>query len=160
VADDGIDCRFCHTSVETSARAGLPATQTCMTCHSQLFTDAEILAPVRESWATRTPIHWTRVNKLPDFVYFDHHVHVAAGVGCNECHGEVDHMPLMRKGETLTMKFCLDCHKDPAPRLRPHDQVFNMGWTPPADARAEGEEIIRTRGIELTHLTDCYACHR
>ena len=160
VGDIGLDCRFCHTSVETSATAGLPPTETCMTCHSQLFTDAALLQPVRDSWRTRTPLHWTSVNHLPDFVYFDHSVHIAAGVGCTECHGQIDHMALTRKAETLTMDFCIGCHRDPAAHLRPRAQVFNMSWQPLADALRHGEKLLTAHGIETARLTDCYACHR
>src|SRR5215216_5592429 len=133
----GIDCRYCHASVETSGFAGMPATETCMTCHSQVWVDAPILAPVRESLARRTPLQWNRVNDLPDFVYFNHSIHVQRGVACVTCHGPVGRMPLMWKATTQYMKWCLDCHRDPAPYLTSRDQVFNAGWTPPPN---QGEE--------------------
>jgi hypothetical protein len=119
VAGLGIDCRFCHTSVEVSANAGMPPTYTCMTCHSQIWTNAEMLAPVRQSLADDKPIVWNRINDLPDYVYFNHSIHIAKGVGCSSCHGPVDSMPLSYKATTLTMEFCLDCHRAPGPRLRP-----------------------------------------
>ncbi|WP_404383749.1 cytochrome c3 family protein [Caenispirillum salinarum] len=156
----GIDCRYCHTAVEVSASAGLPPTETCMTCHSQLWTDADLLAPVRQSWAKRTPIHWARVHNLPDFAYFDHSIHVSSGVGCVECHGAVDEMPLTRQAENLRMRFCVNCHDDPAPRLRPREAVFDMEWTPPADRRALGETLAQRYGIDTEDLTHCYICHR
>jgi len=157
VGDDGIDCRFCHANVETSSFAGIPATRICMTCHSQLFTDAPMLAPVRESAARGEPLHWTRVHRLPDFVYFDHAIHVKKGVGCIECHGRVDRMPLMCRVAPLTMQWCLDCHRDPTPHLRDPAHVFDM--TPSAAVRvASGvpREALATR----RRLTDCSTCHR
>src|SRR5215472_1095117 len=114
----GLDCRYCHSGVETSAVAGIPPTHTCMTCHSQLYTQAAMLAPVRQSLADGQPIRWNKVNKLPDYVYFDHSIHIAKGVGCTTCHGDVAHMPLMRQAAPLTMQWCLDCHRNPAPALR------------------------------------------
>jgi hypothetical protein len=159
VAGLGIDCRFCHTSVEVSANAGLPPTYTCMTCHSQIWTNAEMLAPVRESLANDKPIVWNRVNDLPDYVYFNHSVHIAKGVGCSSCHGEVDRMPLTHKAASLTMEFCLDCHRDPGPRLRPKDQIFNTQWqrtdTTPSPAALMAEYHVGGRT-----LTDCSICHR
>ena len=160
VGDDGIDCRYCHTAVENSAFAGLPPTTTCMTCHSQLFTDAAMLAPVRESLAEHRPIHWRRVYRLPDYVYFDHSIHIAKGIGCSTCHGAVDEMPLMRQAVPLTMGWCLDCHRDPAPNLRPQSDIINMHWKPPADQRAEGRKLLVQYHIDTEHLTDCSRCHR
>lgn len=156
----GLDCRYCHGGVETGAVAGLPPTHTCMTCHSQIWTDAPVLAPVRASLAENRPIAWRRVARLPDYVYFRHDVHVAAGVGCVTCHGRVDAMPLTVRAQALTMQFCLDCHRDPAPRLRPHEAVFDMGWTPPPDARAAGERRMAARGIVPDLITHCAVCHR
>ncbi len=156
----GLDCRFCHTGVESSAFAGLPATETCMTCHSQIWTQAEMLAPVRESVARGVAIRWQRVNRLPDYVYFDHSVHVAKGVGCTTCHGRVDKMPLMRQSAPLTMAWCLDCHKNPAPNLRPAEEIFSVTWRPPADQAARGKALMRENGIDVAHLVDCSVCHR
>lgn len=156
----GIDCRACHTSVADSARAGLPATHTCMTCHSQIWTGAPMLAPVRESLAQNTSLNWHRVAVLPDYVYFRHDIHVRKGVGCVECHGRVDKMPLMERAVPLTMQFCLDCHRDPAPRLRPANQVTNMEWKPPGDPAVQGHQLLQQYGIRTGQLTYCFVCHR
>ena len=156
----GLDCRNCHTGVEQSRHAGLPPTETCMTCHSQIWTNAEMLAPVRRSFAENQPIRWQRVNALPDYVYFDHSIHVAKGVGCTTCHGPVDTMPLMRQAAPLTMGWCLECHRNPAPSLRPEGEIFSTGWTPPADQAVRGRELIEHYLIRTEHLTDCTVCHR
>ncbi|UFN46932.1 cytochrome c family protein [Roseomonas sp. OT10] len=156
----GLDCRNCHTGAERSRFAGLPPTQTCMACHSQLWTNAAILAPVRESLARDVPLRWVRVHRLPDYVYFDHSIHVAKGVGCSTCHGAVDRMQQLRQAAPLTMGWCLDCHRDPAPNLRPREAVYDMRWTPPPDQRARGEALIRDYMIRTEHLTDCSRCHR
>lgn len=155
-----IDCRYCHDGVESSPVAGLPPTHTCMTCHSQLWTGAEMLAPVRQSLAQGEPLRWNRVNELPDYVFFHHGVHVNAGVGCAECHGQVDTMPLMRKAEPMTMSWCLDCHQDPAPHLRPRDKVTDMNWHYEGDRRKLGEALMRRHHIGEGDLTHCYTCHR
>lgn len=157
----GIDCRYCHTSVETSADAGMPSTQTCMTCHSQLFTDSKMLKPVRDSWTQKRPIAWKRVNELPDFVYFAHNVHVQNGVACTECHGRVDRMAALTPPHTFTMGFCLECHRDPGQRLRPRKEVANPAW----HARDEDREkladyLMKEYRVELTRLTQCTTCHR
>jgi hypothetical protein len=156
----GLDCRYCHTSVESTRFAGVPPTETCMTCHSQLWTNAAMLAPVRESLATNKSIHWQRVHVLPDYVYFDHSIHVAKGVGCSTCHGRVDRMPLIRQAAPLTMGWCLDCHRNPAAAIRPLDKVFDMTWSPPKDQAAEGRRLLTQYHIDTTHLTDCSKCHR
>jgi len=156
----GIDCRYCHTSVEQSSFAGLPPTETCMTCHSQLYTQAPLLAPVRESLAAGAPLRWNRVNYVPDFVYFNHGIHVSQGVGCSTCHGQVDAMPLMWQAHTLFMKWCLDCHRDPATYIRPRQEVFNMEWQPPRDQRAQGLKLVKEYHVNTTQLTDCSMCHR
>jgi len=158
--DLGLDCRYCHTGVETSPVAGVPPTQVCMTCHSQIWTNAAMLAPVRLSLADKKPLRWNAVNVLPDYVYFDHSVHVAAGVGCSTCHGDVDKMPLMKKSEPLTMEWCLSCHRQPERWLRPRSEVFNQHWKPPPDQLAIGRKLMIKRGIEKTHLTNCSVCHR
>ncbi|WP_313088746.1 cytochrome c3 family protein [Pseudomonas sp.] len=155
-----IDCRYCHDSVESSPVAGLPPTHTCMSCHSQLWTGAEMLAPVRQSLAQGEPLRWNRVNELPDYVFFHHGVHVNAGVGCVECHGQVDTMPLMRKAEPMTMGWCLSCHRDPAPHLRPRDKVTDMSWQYQGDRRKLGEALMRKHEIGEGDLTHCYTCHR
>lgn len=158
----GIGCQYCHTSVETSPVAGLPPTETCMTCHSQLWTNAGMLRPVRESLRENKPIRWKRVHDLPDHVYFDHSIHVAKGVGCETCHGRVDQMALMRKQQPMTMRWCLDCHRDPGHRLRPREHVFDMGWAPPSRAdRADlGRRLVAEYGIPVKQMTDCSVCHR
>jgi hypothetical protein len=156
----GLDCRYCHSAVEKSAIAGVPPTHTCMTCHSELYTQAEMLAPVRKSLADRAPIRWNKVHRLPDYVYFDHSIHIAKGVGCTTCHGDVQHMPLMRQAAPLTMGWCLECHRDPAPHLRPASAVFDPDWTPPKDQLEYGRKLLTQYLIDPTHLTDCTVCHR
>ncbi len=131
VAAIGIDCRYCHTSVETSSFAGIPPTKTCMNCHSQIWTNAAYLEPVRESFRSGKSLVWTRVNDLPNFVYFDHSIHVTKGVGCNTCHGPVDRMPLMFNYASLQMEWCISCHRGPEKNLRPREQVFNMRYQQP-----------------------------
>lgn len=156
----GLDCRNCHTSVDKARFAGMPPTETCMTCHSQLWTNAPMLAPVRTSLATNKPLRWKKVHKLPDYVYFDHSIHVAKGVGCSTCHGAVQTMPLMRQAAPLTMGWCLDCHRNPERYVRPRDQVFNMEWITPRDQIAQGRRLLAEYHIETEHLTDCSKCHR
>jgi hypothetical protein len=161
VRDDGIDCRYCHTSVETSAFAGLPPLSTCMTCHSQLFVDAPPLAPLHRAFAGKETLAWNRVHDLPDFVYFDHSIHVAKGVGCTTCHGAIDRMPLTRRVASLYMQWCLECHRAPERYLRPHDKVFDVDWRPPADQLAQGRALRETYHLRSTReLTDCSTCHR
>jgi Cytochrome c7 and related cytochrome c len=159
VAGLGIDCRYCHTAVERSADAGMPATHTCMTCHSQVWTNAKLLAPVRDSLANNTPIVWHRVNDLPDYVYFNHSIHVAKGIGCQSCHGHVDGMALSYKASTFTMGFCLSCHRDPAPHLRPLDQITNTEWHRSADTPSP-QTLMAEYHISVRDLTDCSICHR
>ena len=158
VGDDGIDCRYCHTSVETSAFAGIPPTKTCMNCHSQLWNTAPILEPVRASFRDDKPLHWTRVHDLPDFVYFNHSIHVKKGMGCETCHGRVDQMPLMRKQNSLQMEWCLDCHRHPERYVRPREEVFNMNYTAPANQLELGRTLVEQNRIR--RMTDCNACHR
>jgi len=156
----GLDCRYCHTLVSVARFAGIPPTKTCMTCHSQLWTNAAMLVPVRESLANNKPIRWQRVHVLPDYVYFDHSIHIAKGVGCSTCHGAVDQMPLMRQAAPLTMGWCLDCHRHPETAIRPRDKIFDMKWKPPKNQIAEGRRLMREYHIDTTHLTDCSKCHR
>lgn len=157
----GIDCRFCHATVEQSNFAGMPATKTCMTCHSQIWTNAPMLKPVRDSWKTGEPLIWKRVHALPDYVYFNHQAHVAHGVGCSTCHGPVDAMPLMRQAAPLTMAWCLECHRNPEKYVRPREEVFNMGWVPPANQKEQGLDLVRKYHIRSAGaLTDCATCHR
>jgi hypothetical protein len=154
----GIDCRYCHSSVAEGPRAGLPPTHTCMTCHSQIWTNAAMLAPVRRSLAENTSLRWHRVARLPQYVYFRHDIHIAKGVGCETCHGRVDRMPLMVEAVPFTMDFCLDCHRDPAPRLRPRERITEMGWS--TGDQALGQDLLKQYGIRLGEITYCYVCHR
>ena len=156
----GIDCRYCHTAVAQSPRAGLPPTHTCMTCHSQIWTGAPMLAPVRASLADNKSLNWNRVAVLPDYVFFRHDIHIAKGVGCVECHGRVDTMALTYRAKPLTMEFCLDCHRNPAPHLRPQDQITNMAWTPSGDREALGHALLAQYGIRVGQITHCFVCHR
>jgi len=159
----GLDCRYCHTSVENSSFAGIPPTKTCMNCHSQIWTNAPILEPVRASFRNNTNLTWIRVHDLPDFVYFNHQIHVKQGVGCATCHGQVDKMPLMYQAQPLLMEWCLSCHRAPEQFLRPRDQVFNMSYVPDPE---EGQIAIGTRlkqeynVASAQHLTSCSTCHR
>ena len=186
----GIDCRFCHTGVETGAAAGLPTTEVCMTCHSQVWTNNPLLEPLRKSWETGTPIQWVRVNRVPDFVYFDHSIHINRGINCNTCHGPVQEMQITSKGQTFHMSWCLDCHNSPQDFLfdykageEPRQQVFELyakltmgeklskfeheiaegrGLLArlPKDKAHEGVELMKARKINTAQLTDCYVCHR
>src|SRR5687768_4231432 len=161
VLDDGIDCRYCHTSVETSSFAGIPPTKTCMNCHSQIWATAPILEPVRASFRDNTPLRWTRVHDLPDFVYFNHSIHVNKGVGCATCHGRVDQMPLMYQQASLQMNWCLDCHRDPARFVRPREEVYNMAWERPANDPGLGARLVQEYKIaSVDQLTSCSTCHR
>jgi len=153
-----IDCRYCHSAVERAADAGMPSAQTCMTCHSQVWVGASVLEPLRTSLALDQPIAWTSVHRLPDHAYFHHGAHVANGVACQTCHGRVDQMPRTVKAETLSMGWCLDCHRDPAARLRPREAVFAMGWDPHGAAVAQA---VRDRYRTVAPLlTSCSTCHR
>lgn len=157
----GIDCRYCHTSVEDSAFANIPPTKTCMNCHSRIWIGAPILEPVRASMAEGKPLNWVRVNDLPDFVYFNHSIHVRKGVGCATCHGRVDRMPLVYQEATLMMSWCLDCHRNPARYVRPRAEVFNMAWERPANDPGLGERLVEEYKIaSVDQLTSCSTCHR
>ncbi len=157
----GIDCRYCHQAVEVLATAGLPPTHTCMTCHSQIWTQAPMLQPVRDSLANNDPLHWTRVNRLPDYVYFNHSIHTDKGVGCSSCHGAVNTMQLTYPAQSFTMEFCLTCHRAPEKFVRPASEVWNMEWSPPADQAKLGAALVRERHIAgPARLTDCSICHR
>ena len=157
----GIDCRYCHTSVEQSPFAGMPPTKTCMNCHSQMWVGSQMLAPVRESYRTNRSIEWERVYNTPGFVYFAHHIHVQKGVGCSTCHGRIDQMPFTQQAPSLLMEWCLDCHRDPARHIRPREEVLNMNYQPPADQRQLGEPLVEEYDIRDTrHLTSCSICHR
>jgi len=161
VGGEGIDCRYCHTSVEKSSFAGIPPTKTCMNCHSIIWQNAPILEPVRASLRDDTPLTWIRVNDLPDFVYFNHQIHIRQGVGCATCHGPIDKMPLTYQAHSLQMEWCLDCHRAPEKYLRPRDQVFNMAYEPPADQLALGLQLKRDYHVPgIEHMTGCSVCHR
>lgn len=158
VADEGIDCRYCHFSVETASSAGLPSTATCMNCHAQIWNKSPLLEPVREAYFSRRPIPWVRVHDLPGFVYFDHSIHVAKGVGCVTCHGRVDQMAHIEQAQPLTMSWCLDCHFDPTPFLRPKDQVTSMTWQPEGDPVALGQRLLIENQVRTR--VSCTTCHR
>ncbi len=156
----GIDCRYCHTSVEESAFAGIPPTATCMNCHKLIWNDSPMLEPVRASYRTGQPIEWNRVNDLPDFVYFNHSIHVAKGVGCATCHGRVDEMPLIYQAVSLQMEWCLECHRNPEKYVRPKNQVFNMAWKA-EDQATLGPQLVAEYGIPgEREMTSCSVCHR
>ncbi|MBZ5697442.1 MAG: cytochrome c3 family protein [Acidobacteriia bacterium] len=158
VGELGVDCRYCHSSVEVSSSAGMPPTQTCMTCHSQIWTQAAMLQPVRASYRDSKPISWTRVNAVPDFVYFNHSIHVAKGVGCTTCHGPIAEMNITWRAQTLYMRWCLDCHNAPEKYLRPRSEVFNAFYTAPPDQLALGRRLVSEYNVQK--LTDCTTCHR
>jgi hypothetical protein len=158
VGELGLDCRYCHTSVEESSSAGMPPTQTCMACHSQIWTNAAILEPVRASYRDSTPISWTRVNALPDFVYFNHSIHVAKGVGCTTCHGPVGEMNITWRENSLYMRWCLECHNAPEKFLRPKSEVFNAFYQPPSDQETLGRKLMIDYKVQK--LTNCTTCHR
>ncbi len=154
----GIDCRYCHTSVEESSFAGLPPTETCMSCHSQIWVTSPMLEPVRTSYSTDKSIEWIRVNALPDFVYFDHSIHVKKGIGCTTCHGPVGNMPLTWRANTLQMEWCLECHRHPERYVRRREDVFKADYTPPRKQFELGSELVREYKIQ--RLTNCSTCHR
>jgi len=154
----GIDCRYCHTSVEVSSFAGIPPTKTCMNCHSQLYADSPTLEPVRRSFRENEPILWNRVNDLPDFVYFDHSAHINKGVACITCHGPVNRMDLMYKEATMKMEWCLDCHRHPERYVGPREAVFLTDWSPPHDEPDLGKRLVKE--YEIAPRTDCNTCHR
>jgi hypothetical protein len=161
VGDEGIDCRYCHTTVETSNTANLPPTKICMNCHSQIWKDSPMLEPVRASFRTGTAIEWTRVHDLPDFVYFNHSIHINKGIGCETCHGRVDQMPLMRQVASLRMEWCLDCHRHPEEYVRPREYITTMGYQPDGNQEEIGRRLVKEYGIQdVRALTSCSVCHR
>ena len=161
VTDDGIDCRYCHVSVEKSSYAGVPTTHTCMSCHSKLWLNSPILEPVRASFNTNVSLQWTRVNTVPDFVYFDHSIHVNKGIGCTTCHGPIGEMPLTYRENTLYMRWCIDCHNHPERHVRRREDVFKADYREPADQLALGRRLVKEYKIkEPRQITDCYTCHR
>jgi hypothetical protein len=156
VVDDGIDCLYCHAGAERSPYAGVPSTALCLGCHAQIWNDSDILAPLRDSMASGQPIAWARVHAMPDFVYFNHAIHVTRGIGCVSCHGRVDQMAAVYQVYPLTMQWCLACHRDPVPRLRPQAEITSMTWTPASPAQSQA--LARAYGTR--RLTNCSACHR
>jgi hypothetical protein len=163
----GIDCRYCHQSVESSHFAGIPATKTCMTCHSQIWTNAQLLEPVRDSWRMNRPIQWQRIHNLPEFVYFNHSIHVNKGIGCQVCHGQVDHMPLTWQVNSLQMEWCLNCHRNPELYIRPRSEVYNLDYNPATDPNHPGmtqetlgAQLVKDYHIHKEQLTNCSICHR
>ena len=161
VGDDGIDCRYCHTSVETSYSAGIPPTETCMNCHNQLYADQEYLEPIRASYRENKPIEWARVHDLPGYAYFNHSIHIAKGVGCSTCHGQIDNMPAVYQENTLQMEWCLSCHREPEKFIRPKDEIYNMDWKDSnltTEERLKLKEEYKIRSEAM--LTSCSTCHR
>jgi Cytochrome c7 and related cytochrome c len=154
----GIDCRYCHTSVEVSSTAGIPPTKTCINCHSQIWSTSPYLEPVRSSFRDDKPLQWLRVHDTPDFVYFNHSIHVKKGMGCETCHGRVDKMPLMKQQSSLQMEWCLTCHRNPEQFVRPRSEVFTMGYVPAVDQRELGPQLVAEYKIQS--LTNCSVCHR
>lgn len=159
VSELGIDCRYCHTSVEKGPFAGIPATETCYTCHNQIWTNSPLLEVVRESYRTNTPIYWSRVYNVPDFVYFDHSIHVAKGVSCYTCHGRIDHQNLTAKETAMEMLWCLDCHRNPEANVRPKSEIFNPDYHRPSHSEL-GRQLVEKYGIVKEQLTNCSICHR
>lgn len=155
----GLDCRYCHSSVDKSSQAGFPDTATCLGCHSKIWADANMLAPIRESGRNKTPLHWFRVNRLPDYVFFDHSIHVNKGIGCVSCHGAVSKMPRVVQQRSFLMRDCLECHSAPEKYLRPISEIFNEGWLP-SDQNSLGEELIHVNQVHPPPITNCMACHR
>jgi hypothetical protein len=160
VRELGIDCRYCHTSVENAGFAGIPATQTCMNCHREIWAQSPMLEPVRSSFRSGESIEWIRVHDLPDFVYFNHGIHVQKGIGCTSCHGRVDLMNLTWQEASLQMEWCLSCHRNPEDHIRPRDQVFNMEWAPPANQHELGMQLVNEYRVRKDQLTNCSICHR
>ncbi|MDO8795242.1 MAG: cytochrome c3 family protein [Vicinamibacterales bacterium] len=154
----GLDCRYCHTSAETSAFAGIPPSKTCMNCHSQIWSTSPFLEPVRSSVREDRSLRWRRIHDLPDFAYFNHSVHVKKGVGCETCHGRVDQMPLMLQDQSLQMEWCLDCHRAPAKFLRPRSEIYTMGYRPAEPQSVLGPKLVRE--YHVNPRTSCSACHR
>lgn len=156
----GTDCRYCHTSVDQAAYANIPPTETCVTCHSQVKQNSPYLQPVWQSLATGDPIEWVKVHDLPDFVYFNHSIHVNKGFGCTTCHGRVDEMPVVWKQQALFMGWCLNCHRNPEQYIRPVEEVYNMDWVPPPNQGEMGRQLIQEYNINVDRLANCYICHR
>lgn len=158
VGELGMDCRYCHAGVEVAAVASVPPATVCMNCHQLVKRDSELLAPLRASFESGTPMRWVRIHKLPEYAYFDHSIHVRAGVGCSSCHGDIAQMEEVAQAEPLSMAWCLDCHRNPDPHLRPEDQIFVTDWQPPEDQLAYAAEVRQS--MKIAPPEDCSACHR
>jgi hypothetical protein len=156
----GLDCRFCHSSVDRSANAGMPSTHTCLTCHSQIWKKASLLKPLHDSAEQNSPLEWNRVYRLPHYVYFNHSIHVTKGIGCVTCHGQVDQMPMMVKTKAFFMRQCLECHTHPEKYLRPLNEIYNLNWPRPEDQIAQGQALLLQNHIPKYRLRDCNTCHR
>ncbi len=163
----GLDCRYCHSFVETAAHSNIPSAQVCMNCHSQIQKDNPKLAPVREAWETGKPVQWVQIHKTPDYVFFNHSVHINRGVSCVSCHGRVDKMDVVYQAESQTMVWCLDCHRNPEEALRPLDQVTNLAWQATPKGRESVAQAQVNQGLELIHkrgisapVSNCAGCHR
>jgi len=156
----GIDCRYCHTGVEEAPYAGIPATEVCMTCHSQIWTNSPLLLPVQESYLKNIPLRWNKVNKVPDFVYFDHSIHIDRGVSCFTCHGDVTEMNLTFKTNAFEMLYCLDCHRNPEEFLRPTDEVFNANYEMPPNQEDLSRQLMEKHAIDTKQIENCWVCHR
>jgi len=160
VKELGIDCRYCHNTVENSAVASVPPTHTCMSCHSQVWTNSPLLEPIRQSYLNGTPVQWNKVYDLPDFVYFNHSIHVQKGIGCTTCHGPIHEMNITYKAQPLSMSWCLDCHRQPEKYIRPREEVFNVNYQPPANQMELGAKLVKQYNIQKGQLTNCSICHR
>ncbi len=160
VKELGIDCRYCHNTVDKSAVASVPPTHTCMSCHSQVWTNSPLLEPIRQSYLNGTPVKWNKVYDLPDFVYFNHSIHIQKGIGCDTCHGPVHEMNITYKAQPLSMSWCLECHRQPEKFIRPKEEVFNYEYKQPANQMELGEKLVKEYGIRKEQLTDCWICHR
>jgi len=158
VGDLGLDCRYCHASVEVSPVANVPPTSACMNCHRLVKRDSPLLEPIRESASSGRPMRWVRVHKLPDYAYFEHRSHIAAGIGCVSCHGRIDEMDVVKQVQPLSMSWCLDCHRNPGPNRRPVSEVTNMKWAPPKDASALAAKLQQERPVHPP--IECSGCHR
>lgn len=160
VKELGIDCRYCHNTVDKSAVASVPPTHTCMSCHSQVWTNSPLLEPIRQSYLNGTPVKWNKVYDLPDFVYFNHSIHIQKGIGCDTCHGPVHEMNITYKAQPLSMSWCLECHRQPEKFIRPKEEVFNYEYKQPANQMELGQKLVKEYGIRKEQLTDCWICHR
>jgi len=156
--DLGLDCRYCHVAVERSAVASVPPTQTCLNCHRLIKPESPNLKPVFNSWNTDVPIQWVKVHKIPDYAYFNHSIHITAGVGCETCHGNIRQMEVVEQMKPLSMSWCLDCHRNPAQYLRPLDQITVMEWKAPDNQAEMGKQLMMDRNINPP--TNCAGCHR